>query len=377
MAFMKNLFNAGKVTIGRSKASLGVKAPFKEPKKHHLFTQMEVSINAMCHLPQLSALLFSYRHITDDNIGIKLLSDSNGQVIWSQALDWVKTMPRDSRGTQPYGMGHLKLAPNGEWFVGAGVHSAEIRSTKTGELIKDLHDSRWESCSSAGVSADGQLIAVAVRLMQNSTFNQVFIFNPDGECLPVEIKNPLFIHSIDYCPVSHDLAIGDSNGQITIVDAETGTQRQSWKAEVKKYEVNRGAYIIGGTSNSIRLVSYSRSGRLLAVALNNGQVELWEPSTGNRIITLPGHAGTTSPNVSSLIWCGHDDYLLTSGEDGTLRLWDGENGALLWAIASNPPFYWDHPALLTDTGILFEAGNVGKMGVNGAIRYWKTGFENG
>jgi WD40 repeat protein len=375
MAFIKNLFRTGKPGLRDSTPSAAQKLPFKQPKKYKKLAQLDVAIHAMCYLPRTDGILIAYQG-AGDNVGLKLLSARSGKVIWSRKLDWVNTNPRDRGRTVPRAMSLLRLSPDGDWFCGAGWDFAEIRSTATGELIKDLHDPGWESCSELGMSSDGQFIAIGVRLIKSVPFGEVLIFTPKGECLPGKINIPLFINSIDFCPNTHNLAIGDSHGQIVIADAETGIQRQCWEVKVKKHEVYKGG-VIGGPSNSVGCLAYSRTGRLLAVALNNGQVELWEPGTGDLLLTLPGHAGTIYPNIESLFWCGNDYYLLTSGEDGALRLWDVETGAMVWMVASQPLYRYYHPALLTNTGLLIEAGVVAGWGRDGSIRCWKTGFDNG
>ena len=70
--------------------------------------------------------------------------------------------------------------------------------------------------------------------------------------------------------------------------------------------------------DEVNSVSFSPDGATLALAIDNGRIELWEFNTRTRIATLPGHVNWASSAVFS-----PDGTLLASGSEyQTIKLWD-------------------------------------------------------
>jgi WD40 repeat protein len=65
-------------------------------------------------------------------------------------------------------------------------------------------------------------------------------------------------------------------------------------------------------------MAFSRDGRRLALACWDHTVKLWDPETGQDILTLRGHTG----RVSSVAFSPDGQRIASAGEDKTVRLWD-------------------------------------------------------
>jgi WD40 repeat protein len=69
------------------------------------------------------------------------------------------------------------------------------------------------------------------------------------------------------------------------------------------------------------VLAYSRDGSRLAVGHADGQVTIWDPSTGTLVKQWAAH----SKQINSLQFYDHDTKLLTLGNDNRARLWSTGN----------------------------------------------------
>ena len=74
---------------------------------------------------------------------------------------------------------------------------------------------------------------------------------------------------------------------------------------------------MGDRNASYLTLAILPDGRTLAAGTLRGDVELWDPASGNRRSTLRAHSAA----VTQLVFDPGGRALISAGEDGTIRLW--------------------------------------------------------
>jgi WD40 repeat protein/DNA-binding SARP family transcriptional activator len=102
-------------------------------------------------------------------------------------------------------------------------------------------------------------------------------------------------------PTSDSAAFGDADGNVTLLDLNTGTTTP----------------LSGQASGSIDAMSFSRDGDVLASANNDGSVSIWGVRSGLRE-TLEGHSAA----VEAAAFSPDGRTLYTASYDGSVIVWD-------------------------------------------------------
>jgi WD40 repeat protein len=66
-----------------------------------------------------------------------------------------------------------------------------------------------------------------------------------------------------------------------------------------------------------RCLAYSPDGRCVAVAGKSGKIRLWDPLTGQELLSLDGHKAP----VNNLAFSPDGSVMASCSHDGVVRLW--------------------------------------------------------
>ena len=134
------------------------------------------------------------------------------------------------------------------------------------------------------------------------------------------------VRVIAFSPDGRYVAAGRDNGTADVVHLGSGKP----SADLP-HEENPGAIIetpgggikwkAPGVEAEVTAVAFSRDGRLVATAANNGSARVWDAATGRELSRMAHDSGVSTVAFDSLA-----THLATGSKDGSLRLWDATNG---------------------------------------------------
>jgi WD40 repeat protein len=201
------------------------------------------------------------------------------------------------------------------------------------------------------------------------------------------------VASLAFSPDGSQLAAGDGEGQIRLLEPESD---------------GRPVRPLGGHAGAVSGLAFSPDGKLLASGGEDRSLRIWELGGGSSPMVLPGHAGAVgelafSPDGQVLasgdergsvrLWeagtwvlrlvlraqqgrlagpCFSPDgtLLATGGQDHTLRLWNPASGDPVGVLAA-------HTAAVT--GLTFDSDSAALLsgGADGTLRSWDLSHGSG
>ena len=113
---------------------------------------------------------------------------------------------------------------------------------------------------------------------------------------------------------------GSLGGVMNLLSAWRGrsTDRRGWEWYYLNGACHREAMTIRPGSNSLRSVAWTPDGRRLAVASDDGDVTIWDATTGRELARLRAHAR----GATAVAWNPDGTRLASGGEDALIRIWD-------------------------------------------------------
>jgi hypothetical protein len=144
------------------------------------------------------------------------------------------------------------------------------------------------------VSLNGQFVAAASN--QN-----VHIWNPETAEL---------LHTISQPEGWYTAAAFSPNGQV-LVTAYDGRRLETWDTTTWK---RKDLFPVNAQVQSLE---YNNTGRLLAIAYQDGRIQIRDTYYRLLLADLVGH-----PKVTGLSFSPNDDKLVSSSADGSIRIWD-------------------------------------------------------
>ncbi|KAL6243093.1 Ski complex subunit Rec14 [Rhinocladiella similis] len=150
------------------------------------------------------------------------------------------------------------------------------------------------------LSSDGQYLAGTT---QDGRVNVWDLNNGKEKIREFETKGSFGL-SVDMSPDGRFIASGHESGNIYVFSTAT----------------SRLLHSLPGLIKPIRSVKFSPGSTLLAAAGDGRVISLYDPTSGEQVANLSGHAAW----VTSLDWSHTGQYLLSGSLDGKVKVWDIE-----------------------------------------------------
>ena len=158
------------------------------------------------------------------------------------------------------------------------------------------------------------------------------------------------VWSIAFDPTNRKIATAHQNGDVMLLDSNTGSLQRL-----------RGTEAGHAHDATVQYVAFSRDGKLLGSASADKTVKLWNADTGELQRTLAGHAA----EVIFLEFSPDGTQVVTCSKDYDARIWDAQTGKLLRTLSGHTNSVFK--ARFSPSGKL-----VASASADGSVRLWEV-----
>src|SRR5262249_25051238 len=131
---------------------------------------------------------------------------------------------------------------------------------------------------------------------------------------------------VAWSPDGRRLAFPSPDCTVKIWDAASGKQTVSLgrsRGQTNDFSMPENRVVLAWSPEGERLASS---------ASLDCTIQVWNPATGAKLRTLPGHP----QEIRSLAWNRDGRRLASAGDDGTVKVWDVASGAELLSLGYSP-----------------------------------------
>ncbi len=166
--------------------------------------------------------------------------------------------------------------------------------------------------------------------------------------------NPFDISSLSWSPDGTRLATGRGNGEVDIWNVQTGER----------------LFVLGETSRQNLWhdprfnVEWNMDGNKIAHVTNNGLVQVWDGNTGTLLRKLDPANEATRPLIMHIAWSPIDDRLAIADCDSTAKIFDANTGSILHTLS--------HPSWVQQVAWNPDGSTLVTTSEDGTAKIWNT-----
>ncbi len=176
------------------------------------------------------------------------------------------------------------------------------------------------------------------------------------------------IYSVALCPQGTRVAVVSSIKCVEVYDLTsdelTPPRKPIWRGTPYQQDP---ADISGEAHPTVTAAAFAPDGTRLAIAYDDGTIELWDPVDEAHIATLSGH----SEAITCLAFSPDGHRLASGSRDWSVKLWDVDAGDEVLKL-------WGHGGQIVGLTFLPPDGDtlISASGKDHAIRFWDAGKPN-
>lgn len=179
----------------------------------------------------------------------------------------------------------------------------------------------------AGVTAAGSITAWLILSQNQKPSSQTHTPSPSVSIQLVETLltyrgHSQAIYGLKWSPDGSHIASVSLDKTVQVWDATTGTRILNYTRHT-------------ASTNGVAWLPHS--GARIASASADKTVQIWDAITGDHILTYSGH----TDNVRSVTWSPDGKYIASAGNDATVKVWDATTGHTLFSYTGHKDFIWN------------------------------------